>query len=124
MTIAVSLSLSPYDRKLPMFCIFYSNVLALPIIKNNFLLFCCTCHHSTHHFYALHRRLSWLLPCAQSPLCDYRFFVDAMEHNKTAALDREMRQHGDMGALILTFPFSCCLFNVPDSINLSRCFES
>ena len=46
----------------------------------------------------LHYRLSWLLPCILSPLCDYRFFVDAMEHNKTAVLDREMRQHEDMGA--------------------------
>ena len=36
-------------------------------------------------------RETWLSPCAQSPLCDYRFFVDRPETNVTDALATENR---------------------------------
>jgi len=36
-------------------------------------------------------RETWLTPCAQSPVCDYRFFVDRLEGNVTDALATENR---------------------------------
>jgi len=49
-------------------------------------------------------RMTWLLPCVASPLCDYRFFTDAVF--PSVALLEELSQHGD-----LVFRSSCSLMD-------------
>ena len=41
-------------------------------------------------------RNTWLMPCVSSPICMYRFFIDATSQNITEALSAEQAKHGDL----------------------------
>jgi len=50
-----------------------------------------------HHAHIRHSiRSTWLLPCALSSECEYRFFIDAPDANITALLRTEQQSHGDL----------------------------
>ena len=52
-----------------------------------------TCYLTVHFIF----RNTWLLPCIDSMLCNYRFFVDAMATNLTDVLRAEQEIYDDMG---------------------------
>lgn len=63
------------------FSIMVSLVVGSSKNENRLLLFISITSGPKHAHYRNAARESWLMPCQQSPLCDYRFFID-IDHSK------------------------------------------
>ena len=57
------------------------------------------CRHNDIYLLTVHfvPRNTWLLPCIDSAVCNYRFYVDAMAANLTDALKAEQEIYDDLG---------------------------